>query len=186
MRFHALPPLFLTALALLAGGCGNKAAARLGTPPQGRALWVGDWSSDEYGMIGGRVAVLLPDPLPDAASPRATFNVPAAIEYGGMSLYRAGQVQELSLQGAVRDGRAGGDNAARPVNAPPPRLLLFSKGEGRGEGSTGRQVIEYDAAVPTGDTIRGHYRSTGPQDAGWFRLKRRQARQSPSKLSPST
>jgi hypothetical protein len=150
-------------------GCANPASSRVGAPPIGQALWEGTWGSDEYLLINGQVAVLLPEPLSSISD---TVDVAGAIHYGALTLYRPGRTFDITFTAKppTRESITGSNENA-PLVAPGFRLLLFSKGAP----GPSRQVIEYDGTVSAEGTIEGAYRSSNPYDVGHFRLRRRPA-----------
>lgn len=154
------------ALALLLGGC-TSAAAALGEPPPGSALWTGAWDSDEAWTVGGDVAAHLPDPLPTTP-----FEAEAAVRYGLCSLYRSNDVVRTRLTAQVlADGSAAGDNADEPIlDAPVPLVFLF-----KGVPPGSEQVLEYEATLDaSGTRLEGTYASAAPWDRGRFVLRRRE------------
>jgi hypothetical protein len=163
-----LPVIFAIVAGLLAsGGCSNAASSRLGAPPSGQALWEGTWRSDEYALISGEVAVLLPEPIPSAGD---GFDVQGAIHYGALTFYRPGQTVNVKFAATLpSDEAVSGSNRDAPILAPGLRFWLKSKG---GIGPS-RQVVDYEARVSRANVIEGTYRSSNPFDAGNFQLKRR-------------
>lgn len=130
------------------------------------AQWRGEWNSDEFSLVSGRLVVKLPDPLPKDQE----FDVDAVVYYRIWSPYRTGRTVRMKMIGYFASEQLGfGGNADSPVIVPPHYRFKF-----KGGGGPSAQVIDYVAASDVHATmIVGGYRSAGPYDMGRFALAKR-------------
>ena len=130
------------------------------------AQWRGEWRSEVYPMISGKIVADLPDPIPA----EGTFQVDAFVYYNLWSLFRRGGKLRTSLTGAVAPGQSMGTNVGSDTDLHAPIQITFQFKGGPGPGS---QVIDYVATADTYWTIiAGGYTSVRPADMGVFTLKK--------------
>ncbi len=130
------------------------------------AQWRGDWNSDRFKFVSGRLLVKLPDPVPKDQE----FDVDALMYYRISSPYRTGSTVRMKMIGYLAsDQSGGGGNADAPIVVPPHYTFKFKGGDGPSV-----QTIDYIATGDAHDTmIVGGYRSAGPYDMGHFALAKR-------------
>ena len=130
------------------------------------AQWHGDWNSDQFSLVSGRLVVNLPNPVPIDQE----FDVDALVYYRIWSPYRTGKTVRMKMVGYLAsDQSGGGGNADSPVIVPPHYTFKFKGGDG-----PSAQTIDYIATSDAHPTmIVGGYRSAGPYDMGRFALAKR-------------
>jgi hypothetical protein len=130
------------------------------------ARWRGDWNSDYFSPVSGRLLVKMPDPVPKDQE----FDIDALVYYRIWSPYRTGGTVRMKMVGYLASGASGGGgNADGPVIVPPHYTFKFKASDG-----PSAQMIDYVATSDAHDTmIVGGYRSAGPYDMGRFALTRR-------------
>lgn len=145
----------------------NTIVFRFSTPPDlADARWKGEWHSEAFPMISGRIVADLPDPIPT----NGTFQVDTFVYYNLWSLFRPGGKLLTSLTGSVAPGRTSGTNVDSDAELHAPIQITFQFKGGPGPDS---QVVDYVATADTYWTIIvGGYRSAGPADMGIFTLKK--------------
>ena len=127
--------------------------------------WRGEWSSEYFRSVSGRILVILPDPIPRDQK----FEVAALIYYRIWSPYRTGSAVSIHLDGFLSsDDSGGGGNPDSPVVVPPHLSLNLKGGL-----APSKQVINFVAIVdPDCTAIVGGYRSLEPYDMGRFALRK--------------
>src|SRR5262249_23687119 len=81
--------------------------------PQGK--WSGEWKSDVYPLISGRLFAVFPDPVPRDED----FEVDVVIYYNLWCLYRPGQTIRSRFVGRINaDNTGGGGNEEAPIRVP--------------------------------------------------------------------
>jgi hypothetical protein len=128
--------------------------------------WSGDWHSDQFSLVSGRILAHLPDPIPRDEE----FDVDALVYYRIWNPYRTGCFVPMKMVGFLPSysSGGGGGNADAPVVVPAHVTFKF-KGGGPSE-----QTIDYVATTDSHTTMFvGGYRSAGPYDMGRFALARR-------------
>ncbi len=131
------------------------------------ARWQGEWRSEAYPMISGKIVADLPDPAPT----NRTFQVDTFVYYNLWSLFRPGGKLRTSLTGLVESGKSSGTNVGSDTQLHAPTQITFKFKGGPGPDS---QIIDYVATADTHWTIiAGDYRSARPADMGVFTLKKK-------------
>jgi len=123
------------------------------------APWQGDWSSDAYPLVSGRLLVRLPDPIPI----NEDFTVDAIAYYHIWSPYRTGEMIPMTMAGRY-------EPANFDTNEEEPGSFSFNF---EGIGGRSSQTIDYIASGSPDDLIFGEYHSQNPHDVGRFELTRR-------------
>ena len=126
------------------------------------ARWRGEWNSEEFLSVSGRIIAKLPDPIPRDQE----FDVDALVYYRITSLYRTGCAVPMKMVGYLPSGGSGGGSGSVTPTRAPPRMTFKLKGD-----DPSKQSIDYVATTDDHVTlIVGGYRSTSPYDMGRFVL----------------
>ena len=130
------------------------------------AKWRGEWYSEAYPIISGKIVTDLPIKIPDTGK----FQVDTFVYYNLWSLFRPGGKLRTSLTGSIDPGKYSGTNEDMDTQVYAPIQITFQLKGGPG---LGNQVIDYVATADIYWTIMvGGYRSTEPTDIGVFTLKK--------------
>lgn len=154
--------LFLTPI--LAGAV-DTAWYRAQLPGRFRAAnWEGRWQTHDYYGLTGRLAVLLPDPLPEGKA----FRAEAMVYYPIYSVWKTGQFVRMNFVGRFDpDSPTSTGETQNRIPAGQGGKLSF-------KGVAGNQVVDYVAVIDDDRTgIVGGYVSRTPQDHGSFLIRYR-------------
>ena len=125
-------------------------------------VWEGEWSSDSYPLIGGRLIAELPDPIP-VGKP---FEAQVLVYYNLWSLHRPGGTLRMTVDGYFGGSGAGSGGTG---DFPDSRPVVTFKWKGGGDGRS--QSVEYVAVLGyAARQMVGGYVSDGPNDLGRFTL----------------
>jgi hypothetical protein len=128
------------------------------------AKWEGEWHSEAYPLVSGRIVAKLPGPIPTDR----VFMVDTFVYYNLWSFYRPGGRLLTSLEGNFGESHSSGTNEDDPGRAPTHLTFKFKGGPGPDS-----HIIDYTATIDEDQTIIvGGFRSENPDDVGLFTLRK--------------
>jgi len=136
------------------------------------ANWIGEWETDYYWGMSGKLLVRLPDPIPEDED----FDAEALVYYPVYSVWKTGQFVKMNFGGhfSPESSSSSGD-----TTVPPGYTAVSYNGKIPHKGgrltfkaTAGRQTVEYVALMDeSGTRIVGAYFSRSPNDYGHIWLK---------------
>jgi hypothetical protein len=125
------------------------------------ANWSGNWKTERYGFLSGRLLVRLPDPLPA----NQEFKAEALVYYPIYSVWKTGRFTKMDFTAEFTpDGLSSSGQSKNTIPS--------GGGKMKFKAIAGGQVVDYVALIDqTRTQIVGGYLSTAPDDYGYFSIK---------------
>ncbi|UKN03809.1 hypothetical protein K6119_09930 [Paracrocinitomix mangrovi] len=129
----------------------------------GESYWTGEWESDDYFMISGRIVADLPENI----TPNQEFEFNATIYYDLWSLYKTGETHEIIMVGVFSNKMTEGDNSENPTETE--YTVKFNIKNPTSESYISEQQISYSGNCDKDFTkVSGYYATVNPSDNGAF------------------
>jgi len=158
---YILPLIFIIYIA-------NSVILRISTPDKfEESKWKGNWQSENFGFIGGKIIANLPDQIPN----NEEFDVEAMIYYNIWGFYNMGGVSEFKLKGTLGTNNSGGGQNQFEENRD---IKLSPSFNFKAKAISNNSInLEYSGIANRDKTIIvGGYKSKYPRDIGSFTIEK--------------